>query len=105
MPFADVAPLLLATPCLAVCPSAFVATGLDSVSESPLPPPVAVAGGALGPDRALWLASLYHRYSGRGAGRTVWGMAETMGTGLTGVTWEMLDSVPHHPICVIRVED
>ncbi len=65
--------------------------------------PVAVAGGCMNPDRALWIASLYHRHSGRGAGRTVWGMAETMGTGLTGVTWEMMDMVHHHPVALIRV--
>jgi len=67
--------------------------------------PVAVAGGYLNPDRALWLASLYHRSCGRGAGRTVWGMAETMGTGLTGVTWEMMDSAPHYPVAIIRVRE
>jgi F420-0:gamma-glutamyl ligase-like protein len=67
--------------------------------------PVAVAGGCLNPDRALWLASLYHRHSGRGAGRTVWGMAESMGTGLTGVTWEMMYTAPHHPLAIIRVRE
>ena len=67
--------------------------------------PVAVAGGCLNPDRALWFASLYHRHSGRGAGRTVWGMAESMGTGLTGVTWEMMDLVHHHPVAIIRVRE
>jgi len=67
--------------------------------------PVAVAGGYLNPDRALWFASLYHRHSGRGAGRTVWGMAESMGTGLTGVTWEMMDMVHHHPVAIIRFRE
>jgi F420-0:gamma-glutamyl ligase-like protein len=65
--------------------------------------PVAVVGDCLNPDRALWFASLYHKYSGRGVGRTVWGMAETMGTDLTGVTWEMMDMVHHHPVAIIRV--
>ncbi len=67
--------------------------------------PVAVAGGFLNPDRALWLASLYHRHCGRGVGRTVWGMAESMGTGLTDVTWEMMDAAPHHPVAIIRVRE
>ena len=67
--------------------------------------PVAVAGSRLNPDRALWFASLYHRHSGRGAGRTVWGMAESMGTGFTGVTWEMMDMVHHHPVAIIRVRE
>ena len=67
--------------------------------------PVAVAGGYLNPDRTLWLASLYHRRCGRGAGRTVWGMAESMGTGLTEVTWDMMETVPHHPVAIIRVRE
>lgn len=67
--------------------------------------PVAVAGGRLNPDRALWLASLYHRRCGRGAGRTVWGMAESMGTGLADVTWEMMETVSHHPVAIIRVKE
>jgi hypothetical protein len=29
-------------------------------------------------------------------------MAERMGVGLTGVTWEMLEGVDHYPIVVLR---
>lgn len=67
--------------------------------------PIASAGATLNPDRALWYASLYHKRCGRGAGRTVWSMAESMDTGLTEVTWEMLEKVPHHPLMIIRALD
>ena len=65
--------------------------------------PIAVSGGEINPDRALWYAKLVHRLSGGGAGRTAWSMSEKMETSLTGVTWEMLESVEHYPITVIRV--
>jgi len=65
--------------------------------------PVAVAGSTLNPDRALWLARLHHRLCGRGAGRTVWSMSRDMETSLTGVTWEMLESVGHYPVTVVRL--
>jgi len=29
-------------------------------------------------------------------------MAERMGVGLTGVTWEMLEGVYHYPIVILR---
>ena len=64
--------------------------------------PIAASGDGVNPDRALWLARLHHRLCGGGAGRTVWSMSREMETSLTGVTWEMLESVKHYPITVIR---
>ncbi len=64
--------------------------------------PIAYFGGAINPDWALTLANVAHRVRGHGAGRTVWDMAERMGVGLTGVTWEMLEQVEHYPIVIIR---
>jgi len=32
-------------------------------------------------------------------------MAESMGTGLTGVTWQMMDTASHHPVAIIRVRE
>jgi F420-0:gamma-glutamyl ligase-like protein len=64
--------------------------------------PIATSGGTVNPDRALWLARLHHRLCGRGAGRTVWSMSREMETSLTGVTWEMLESVRHYPITVVQ---
>jgi F420-0:gamma-glutamyl ligase-like protein len=67
--------------------------------------PIAIAGEPIAPDRALWYANTAHRISGRGAGRTVWGMARRFNVGLTEITLEMLESVKHTPIVVLRVED
>ena len=65
--------------------------------------PISVSGEKINPDRALWYAKLFHRLCGGGAGRTAWSMSENMKTSLTGVTWEMLESVEHYPITIIRV--
>ena len=64
---------------------------------------VAYYGDELNPDMLLWFAKRFHRISGRGVGRTVWSMSERMETSLTGITWKMLESVPHRPIAIIRV--
>jgi F420-0:gamma-glutamyl ligase-like protein len=65
--------------------------------------PIAIEGEPVNPDRALWYAWLFHRLCGGGAGRTAWSMSEKMETSLTGVTWEMLESVEHYPVTIIRV--
>lgn len=65
--------------------------------------PIAVTGEEVNPDRLLWITNLFHKLSGGGAGRTAWSMAEKMNTGLTGVTYGMLESVSHYPITIIRV--
>ena len=65
--------------------------------------PIAIEGEPVNPDRALWYARLFHRQCGGGAGRTAWSMSEKMATSLTGVTWEMLESVEHYPVTLIRV--
>jgi len=64
--------------------------------------PIGLSGEVLNPDWALTLANVAHRVQGHGAGRTVWDMAERLGTDLTGVTWEMLDRVVHAPIVILR---
>lgn len=66
--------------------------------------PIAVSGGEINPDRALWYARLFHRLCGGGAGRTVWSMSENMDTSITGVTWDMMDSVDHFPVSIFRLE-
>lgn len=65
--------------------------------------PIAIVGEPVNPDRALWYARLFHRLCGGGAGRTAWSMSEKMETSLTGVTWEMLESVEHYPVTIIKV--
>jgi F420-0:gamma-glutamyl ligase-like protein len=67
--------------------------------------PIAVSCGYFNPDRALWFAELAHTTSGPGVGRTVWSMTKKMGTSLTGLTLEMVESVEHAPIVLIRVMD
>ena len=66
------------------------------------PTPVGMSGEVLNPDWALTLANVAHKVRGHGAGRTVWDMAEKLGTDLSGVTWEMLDRVVHVPIVILR---
>jgi F420-0:gamma-glutamyl ligase-like protein len=53
-------------------------------------------------DEALEIAQLAHRARGSGAGRTAWDMAKRFGTGLTSVTWEMLEKIDHYPIVLVR---
>ena len=67
--------------------------------------PIAISGEAIEPDKALWYARLFHKQCGGGAGRTAWSMSQKMDTSLTGVTWEMLESVDHYPLTIIRVID
>ena len=64
--------------------------------------PIAVSGSSMTPEDALEAADTAHRAMGPGAGRTVWDMARRFGTTLTGVTWEMLESVEHRPVVVLR---
>jgi F420-0:gamma-glutamyl ligase-like protein len=67
--------------------------------------PIAISGEPINPDKALWYAKLCHRLCGGGAGRTAWSMSQKMETSLTGVTWDMLESVDHFPVTIIRVLD
>ncbi|HIE19185.1 TPA: gamma-glutamyl ligase [Candidatus Bathyarchaeota archaeon] len=65
--------------------------------------PLAISGVRLDIDSALKLAEAAHRARGSGAGRTVWDMVERFGVDLTGVTWDMLRSLKHKPIVIIRL--
>jgi F420-0:gamma-glutamyl ligase-like protein len=64
--------------------------------------PLAMAGGELCPEDALEIAEIANRARGFGAGRTVWDMADGFSVSLTGVTWEMLETVKHKPIVILR---
>jgi len=66
--------------------------------------PIAISGEELNPDLALTLADIAHKIRGYGAGMTVWDMARRFKVGITGITWEMLESVVHRPIVVLRIE-
>jgi F420-0:gamma-glutamyl ligase-like protein len=64
--------------------------------------PLAVAGCTLAADRALEIAEIANRARGFGAGLTVWDMAERFNVDLDGVSWEMLATVRHKPIVIVR---
>jgi len=64
--------------------------------------PIAVAGGRLSVGEALRVAELANRVRGFGSGRTVWEMAMRFHVGLGDVTWEMLETVRHKPIVIVR---
>jgi len=64
--------------------------------------PIAVAGCKLPAEEALEIAEIANHVRGFGAGRTVWDMADKFKVDLTGVSWEMLETVKHKPIVLIR---
>lgn len=66
------------------------------------PTPVACSGLEIPLKELLELCKAAESLRGHGAGRNVWEMAEHFGTTLVGVTWEMLESVPHYPVVVAR---
>jgi F420-0:gamma-glutamyl ligase-like protein len=64
--------------------------------------PIAVAGCRISAEKALEIAEVANHARGFGAGRTVWDMAEKFKVGLTEVSWEMLETVKHKPIVIVR---
>jgi F420-0:gamma-glutamyl ligase-like protein len=64
--------------------------------------PLAISGRKLTIEEALGIAELANRSRGFGAGRTVWDMAENFKVALTDVSWEMLQTVKHKPIVIVR---
>jgi F420-0:gamma-glutamyl ligase-like protein len=64
--------------------------------------PLAVSGIKISTEEAIEIAKLANRTRGSGAGKNVWDMVQNFKVGLNGVTWEMLSSVKHRPIVIIR---
>jgi F420-0:gamma-glutamyl ligase-like protein len=64
--------------------------------------PIAVAGCQISAEKALEIAEIANRARGFGAGRTVWDMAAKFKVGLNEVSWEMLETVKHKPIVIVR---
>jgi F420-0:gamma-glutamyl ligase-like protein len=64
--------------------------------------PIAVAGCKISVEEALEIAEAANRARGYGSGKTVWDMAERFSTDLAGVSWEMLETVKHKPIVVVK---
>ncbi len=66
------------------------------------PTPLAVAGEKLSAEEALTVANVADRARGPGSGATVWDMAARFKVSETAVTWDLLMSVKHKPIVVVR---
>lgn len=64
--------------------------------------PLAVSGCRLSAEEALEIAEVANRVRGSGAGRTVWEMAKRFGVKLDEVSWEMLETIKHKPIVIVR---
>lgn len=64
--------------------------------------PIAVSGYSMSAEEALEVAEVANRARGYGAGRTVWEMAEKFNVDADGVSWEMLETVRHKPIVIVR---
>lgn len=64
--------------------------------------PIAVTGCKISTEKALEIAEVANRVRGFGGGRTVWEMAEKFKVALTEVSWEMLETVKHKPIVIVR---
>jgi len=64
--------------------------------------PIAVSGCSMSVEEALEVAETANRARGYGAGRTVWEMAEKFDVCADGVSWEMLETVRHKPIVIVR---
>jgi len=64
--------------------------------------PIAVSGCSITVEEALEIAERANRSRGFGSGRTVWEMAANFKVDLNGVTWQMLETVKHKPIVILR---
>lgn len=64
--------------------------------------PVAVSGRSMPVEEALEVAEIANRARGYGAGKTVWAMAEKFNVDVDDVSWEMLETVRHKPIVIVR---
>jgi len=66
------------------------------------PTPIALSGCKVCVNEALRIAKLADHVRGFGSGKTVWDMAEKFKVNLTDVSWEMLQTVKHKPIVIVR---
>jgi F420-0:gamma-glutamyl ligase-like protein len=69
------------------------------------PTPVALAGFNVDVKETLRIADIANHIRGVGAGKTVWDMAERFCVDLAGVRWEMLETVRHKPIVLVRKKE
>jgi F420-0:gamma-glutamyl ligase-like protein len=64
--------------------------------------PLAVAGCKLSASEALTVTNIADRARGPGSGATVWDMASRFHVDINGVSWEMLSTIKHKPLVIVR---
>jgi F420-0:gamma-glutamyl ligase-like protein len=64
--------------------------------------PLAAAGCWLNAGEALTITNIADRARGPGSGATVWDMASRFQVAADAVSWEMLASIPHKPLVIVR---
>ena len=66
------------------------------------PTPLAVTGDEVQAEEALKIANIADRARGPGSGATVWDMAARFHVTVTGMSWEMLSTLEHKPLVIVR---
>lgn len=64
--------------------------------------PIVLKGINLSLEEALQVAAASNKARKSGAGKTIWEASRFFKTGLTNITWEMLEKIPHYPIVLVR---
>ena len=64
--------------------------------------PLAVAGCSLSATEALKVTNIADRARGPGSGATVWDMAARFHVNVNDVSWEMLGTITHKPLVIVR---
>ena len=64
--------------------------------------PLAIGGGNINVEKALSIANIADRIRGTGSGATVWDMVARFKVKNTEISWNMLESLNHKPIVIIR---
>ncbi len=67
------------------------------------PTPVSAYNVKIAFKELLEVLSECEKAMGSGAGLTVWDMAEKFGVGVDEVTWEMLESIEHKPVVLVKI--
>lgn len=67
------------------------------------PTPVAAYNIRIGLEELLEVLSECEKAMGSGAGLTVWDMADRFHVGVEEVTWEMLESIEHRPVALVKL--
>jgi len=64
--------------------------------------PLTVAGCSLSASEALKITNIADKARGPGSGATVWDMAARFKVNVDDVSWEMLETIGHKPIVIVR---